>query len=103
MAHSRTVAMLTRAAVLAGLLLSVAGCVVEPANPYPPVPAPRVEVIPPAPRPAAVWQPGHYQWNGRAYAWIPGRYVARAGGAHWVRGQWERRGREWVWVPAHWQ
>ncbi len=97
-----TTRMLTRTALLAGLSLSVAGCVVEPVNPYPPVPAPRMEVVPPAPRTAAVWQPGHYLWNGRAYVWEPGHYVVRAGG-QWVRGHWVRRGREWAWEPAHWQ
>jgi hypothetical protein len=93
---------LARGALLAGLALSVTGCVVEPANPYPPVPAPRVEVVPPAPARAVVWQPGHYQWNGAAYVWVPGRYIARTGG-RWVRGHWQRAGGGWVWVRAHWQ
>lgn len=91
-----------RGALLAGLALVVAGCVVEPANPYPPVPARRVEVIPPAPARTVVWQPGHYQWNGGDYVWIPGRYITRNGG-HWERGHWQRAGGGWAWAPAHWR
>lgn len=102
MARFVPVGLLTRRTLLAGLALPVAGCVVEPANPYPPVPARRAEVIPPAPRGAVVWQPGHYQWDGAAYVWVPGRYVARRAG-RWERGHWQRAGGRWVWVPAQWR
>jgi hypothetical protein len=101
-------ATLARAALLVTLSLSVVGCVVQPdnsyaPNPYPPVPAARIEVVPQPPRRAMVWQPGHQQWDGREYRWEPGRYLDRPYGTHWVAGQWARSNGRWVWVAAHWQ
>jgi hypothetical protein len=94
---------LTPAAALLALGMLTSGCVVEPVNPYPPPPAPRVEVLPPPPGPAFVWEPGHYHWNGAAYVWLPGRYVTRiAGTTHWEHGHWANRGGAWVWIPGHW-
>jgi hypothetical protein len=94
---------LLQASVFATLALAVAGCVVQPVNSYPPVPEPRAEVIPPPPQPNLVWQPGHYQWDGRAYRWEPGRYINRPYGTHWVRGHWAPEGGRQVWVAPHWQ
>ncbi len=73
--------------------------------PYPAVPVPRVEQIPPPPpgRPL-VWEPGHWHWNGAAYVWLAGHYIV--GRPHWhayVPGYWAHRGPGWVWIPAHWQ
>ncbi len=74
--------------------------------PYPGVPPPRVEVVPPPPGGRYVWEPGHWHWNGVAYAWMPGRYVVRHPHyAQYVPGHWRwapHRG-AWVWQPAHWQ
>ena len=90
-----------RRAVLALLPLPFAGCVAEPPNPYPPPPPLRAEVVPP-PRPRMVWEPGTWQWDGRAYVWAPGHYVERAAGGHWEHGHWAYRGGAWVWVPGGW-
>lgn len=46
----------------------------QPAE-YPPPPA-RVEVIPAAPKPEAVWIDGEWTWQGRRWAWKQGRWVA---------------------------
>ncbi|MBN8891577.1 MAG: hypothetical protein BGP12_10145 [Rhodospirillales bacterium 70-18] len=86
----------------AALCLSVAACVVAPANPYPPVPAARVEVIPPPPRAALVWQPGAWHWNGAGYQWMPGHYIERAPGHRFVPGHWVRGPYKWRWVPGGW-
>ena len=94
---------LTYPTALLSLTLAVAGCVVEPINPYPAPPAPRVEVVPSAPSSVVVWEPGHYQWNGATYVWIPGRYVQRvASMGHWEHGHWAHRGGAWVWIPGRW-
>ncbi|KAA5610375.1 YXWGXW repeat-containing protein [Rhodovastum atsumiense] len=88
-----------------GACIALAGCVVAPPpNPYPAPPPPRVEVVPSPPpvREQAVWQPGHWHWNGAAYEWIPGRYVARVVGSRWEPAHWAWRGGAWVWVPGHW-
>jgi hypothetical protein len=88
------------------LLSSLAGAVAQPyaVAPYPPVPPPRVEQVPPPPNARFVWQPGHWQWRGREYAWVGGHYVQRRPHyAHYVPGHWTVRGGTWVWVPAHWQ
>ena len=84
-------------------LLALGGCVVESVNPYPVLPPPRVEAVPPPPSAVVVWEPGHYHWNGVGYVWIPGHYVTRMAGMHrWVHGHWANRGGPWVWVPGHW-
>lgn len=48
--------------------------------PYPPPPA-RVERVPNAPTPTAVWVDGEWLWQGRRWAWKPGRWVAVPPGA----------------------
>jgi hypothetical protein len=74
------------------------------AQPYPAVPPPQVENVPPPPGTNYVWQGGHWQWNGANYGWVPGHYVIRRAGWHqWVPGHWANRYGRWVWVPAHWQ
>jgi hypothetical protein len=74
------------------------------AQPYPPVPPPRAEQMPPPPGTRYAWEPGHWHWNGAAYVWFGGHYVVRR--AHWgvyEPGRWVLRGGGWVWVPAHWR
>ncbi len=74
-----------------------------PGRPYIAVPPPRPEPIPPPPGARYVWLPGHWLWNGRAYAWVRGRYeLAPAPERHFIPGHWEPRGAAWVWVPPHW-
>jgi hypothetical protein len=52
----------------------LSACIVEPARP--PEPAPRVEVVPPAPAPGYHWVKGHYRWEGNHWNWVPGHWVA---------------------------
>jgi hypothetical protein len=77
----------------------------QPPMPYPPVPEPQVETVPPPPGGNYVWEPGHWHWNGASYAWAPGHYVVRRPHyARYVPGHWQwspRRG-AWIWRPAHW-
>jgi hypothetical protein len=43
--------------------------------PTPPLPAPAHDEPPePQPTPTAVWTPGSWQWDGRAYVWIAGTW-----------------------------
>jgi len=75
-------------------------------SPYAP-PPPRYEVVP-APPPGrhsfVVWDPGHWNWDGRQWIWIPGHYEERPHPhAVWVVGHWAPRHGQWVWIPPHWQ
>ncbi len=88
-------------ALLASLL---AGCATAPA-PHPAVPPLRSEEVPAPPRTRTVmiWQPGHWDWTGEAYAWAPGEWVERAAhGTLWQDGYWSVAAGNSVWVPAHW-
>jgi hypothetical protein len=55
----------------------------------------------------AVWQPGHWRWQGtpgNEWVWAQGTYVDRpAGQTAWVQGQWLQVGNSWQWSEAHWQ
>lgn len=97
---------LSRRALALAVLPALTGCVVATtANPYPPVPAARYEVVPAPPGPASVWvwTPGHWHWNGTAYVWIGGRYEHRnPAWSHWVAGHWMYTYGAWRWVPGHW-
>ncbi len=97
-------------------VLTLAGCVVEPAPAPPPPPGayavvapvapppPRVEVIPVAPGPTHIWAQGHWHWDGREYVWVSGRYLERPHyQAAWEPGHWEHRGYGWSWIPGHWR
>ncbi len=99
------------------LATGLSGCVVAPDAPAPvavvqapavqaqvytppPIPAERVEVVPVAPGPRFIWQPGEYRFERGVYVWVPGHYVQRlAAYHHWVRPHWAPGG---VWVPGHW-
>jgi hypothetical protein len=91
-------------------LLSLAGCAVRApaqfgANPYPPPPPLREEVIPrpPVTEELLVWQPGHWDWVGSGYTWREGRYVPLAGhGTEFLFGHWSNQSGAWIWMPAHW-
>jgi hypothetical protein len=92
--------------ILAAALLGtglLTGCAAT--NPYPPVPPPIAETIPKPPVTAEplIWQPGHWNWTGTAYAWQPGEYIPQ--GAHsnmFMPGFWQQTPAGWNWVPAHW-
>lgn len=91
-------------AILAALLIGIAGAAAQGYPPAPPtIPAPQTEVVPVAPPGVWVWQPGHWRWNGYQYVWRPGRYVHPHPHALWIEGHWVLRHRGWVWVPGHWR
>jgi len=95
---------MARRAVIA-LPLLLAACVVEPAappNPYPAPPPLQAEIVPAPPRPRVIWEPGTWHWNGAAYVWIAGHYIERPPGGRWVHGHWAVRGGAWVWIPGGW-
>jgi hypothetical protein len=58
-------------------------------------PQPRVEVVPPAPYPGAVWSPGYYRWHHRRHVWVDGHYMRQRPGHSWHPHRWERDGRGW--------
>jgi len=67
-------------------------------------PAPIVEVRRAAPGPAYVWVDGYQRWNGRAYAWVPGRWVAKPRAkATWVKGKWVKDRKGYYYVEGHWR
>ncbi|HMD29032.1 MAG TPA: hypothetical protein VKH13_10730 [Steroidobacteraceae bacterium] len=70
------------------------------ARPPPPL---QVEVVPVAPGPNWIWQPGHWRWEHNEYVWRPGHYEKRpAATAYWVRPEWVARNGQWVFQPGHW-
>jgi hypothetical protein len=66
-------------------------------------PAPRVEIIPPAPSPAHVWAPGYWGWRGRGYAWYGGRWQVGRPGYAWARPHWDAYGGRWHFAPGRWR
>ena len=86
--------------------LAIGSAVAQPAPPpYTRVPPPRVEHVPPPPGQRFIWEPGHWQWNGRQYVWMGGHYVRRGQFREYAPGSWvwaPRLGR-WEWVGAHWR
>ncbi len=88
---------------LLGAVLAIGVCGAAQAQFYPPVPPPRYEVVPVAPGPRVIWEPGHWVWGGRGYAWIGGRYVGRRPYyANYHPGHWANRYGRWVWVAPGW-
>ncbi|MGH7029545.1 MAG: hypothetical protein ACREE9_14500 [Stellaceae bacterium] len=70
--------------------------------PYAP-PPPRAETPPPPPSPLAMWQAGHWFWNGSQFIWTQGHYVERRSPtADWLPGSWQQGPRGWTWVAGHW-
>lgn len=71
------------------------------ARPAPP--APRVEIQPAAPDTRAVWDPGHWNWDGNQYVWVSGRYIERPDVAmRWEPGRWMSENGSWVWMDGRW-
>jgi hypothetical protein len=59
-------------------------------------------VVPP-PSPTAVWTPGYWQWDGRAYVWIEGAWrIPPAQGSTWSHATWSVTKRGAVFVPGRW-
>ncbi len=70
--------------------------------PYAPPPL-RVETPPPPPSALAMWQPGHWSWDGTQYAWVAGHYVERPSAtANWVPGYWQQGPAGWTWINGYW-
>lgn len=67
-------------------------------------PAPRSELIPPAPNERVVWDPGRWNWDGRSYVWVSGHYVERPyQQSVWEPGHWTEQNGGWVWEEGHWR
>ncbi|MEB2312616.1 MAG: hypothetical protein OZ921_06610 [Sorangiineae bacterium] len=51
---------------------------------YPPPPA-QIEVLPPSPGDECAWMDGHYEWDGRRWAWRAGGWVEPPAGCALTR------------------
>ena len=72
------------------------------AVPYPPPPA-RVEMVPPQPHEGALWQDGHWQWNGDTYTWSDGRWLDSPAGATYAPPMTTRRADgQLLYYPGSW-
>lgn len=91
-------------AVLAGILYAApARARVRVYIPAPPPPV-IVEPVLPPPSPRHIWIDGYHRWDGHAYVWVPGRHVAAPRPhAVWVPGHWVKHRRGWYWVEGHWR
>jgi hypothetical protein len=75
----------------------------QPAAPQSPPPAP-AENIPAAPAANAVWVPGYWIYDGRAYTWAGGHWEIPPANAHtYVAGHWENQGGSYVYVQSSWR
>lgn len=92
--------LLAKAALVVAGAVSVTGAfaavIIAPSAP----PAVRYEPVPP-PRAGFVWDPGHWNWEGR-YVWVPGHWVAAVAGRRWVEGVWSPYRGQYRYVPGHW-
>ncbi len=71
--------------------------------PYPPPPK-RAEIPPPPPSTDALWQTGHWTWNGTDFIWTPGSYIQRpTPTANWLPGYWVQDSSGWIWTDGRWQ
>lgn len=71
----------------------------------PPAKPPVVEDRPPTPRPTAtaVWTPGNWQWDGRAYVWIEGAWrIPPDARSTWQAPRWNVSARGAVYLPGGW-
>jgi hypothetical protein len=72
-----------------------------------PTPPPAARAEPPdgpAPATTAVWTPGQWQWDGRAYVWIAGSWRIPPSGDHtWKPAGWAIKAGGAVFVPGGWQ
>jgi hypothetical protein len=67
-------------------------------------PAPRIEVRPVRPAPAAIWIDGHWRWANGGHLWVPGHWEVPPRRYHaWAPGHWRHGPRGWIWVEGHWR
>jgi hypothetical protein len=72
--------------------------------PRPPPPARKAEARPSRPAVSAVWAPGHWQWNGRAYVWVDGAWRIPPSRRHdWQPDAWITIGGEALFSPGGWK
>lgn len=73
--------------------------------PKPPPAAPaRDEPTEPQPTRAAVWAPGSWQWDGRAYVWVAGAWRIPPDEQHtWQRATWTINAGKATFVPGGWR
>jgi len=70
----------------------------------PPAAPPPTEVQPPRPTVTAVWTPGQWQWDGRAYVWITGSWRIPPTQEHtWKPAGWTLGARGAIFVPGGWR
>ena len=65
-------------------------------------PAVRQEAIPAARR-GHVWQPGHWQWNGRRYVWAQGTWLRERRGYAYSEPRWKERDGRWEFERGNWR
>lgn len=65
-------------------------------------PAPRVEIVPPAPAAGYIWAPGYWGWRGRGYGWYGGRWHIGRPGYAWAAPHWAAHGGRWHFAPGRW-
>jgi len=73
---------------------------------YPPIPpAPtETEVFTAPPAPNAIWIPGYWSYDGRAYTWVTGHWeVPPPAATTYVTAHWETRADQYVFVPSYWR
>jgi hypothetical protein len=74
--------------------------VVQPSQP----PAARVEVRTASPGPDYVWVPGSYEFRDGQWEWTAGRWVVpERPAAIWEPGHWEKVPGGYIWQPGHWR
>jgi hypothetical protein len=72
--------------------------------PTPPPPPPVEQPHEPQPTVTAVWTPGQWQWDGRAYIWIAGAWRIPPTQQHeWKPSGWSVSSRGAVFVPGGWK
>ena len=70
----------------------------------PPVAPPKDEPTEPAPTRTAVWAPGSWQWDGRAYVWVAGAWrIPPDPQQTWQRATWTINAGKATFVPGGWR
>jgi hypothetical protein len=72
--------------------------IVVPVSPPPLV----VEVVPP-PRPAYIWAPGYWRWDGHRHVWSEGHWENAREGERYERPEWRRDGDKWRFQEGGWK